>query len=129
MRIQKLSSLNIVLAIVYVLVFLKSGTFNSTAGIFMIIVFNWLGLRSFQLDDYRWRIWHYLTGIWSLYYIGILVYGEVNILSAAIEFDFISNDTLMYLIINFLFCVSVGVHLVLYMYKNYQQLKYSSTNH
>ena len=73
MSIQKLSSLNIILAIIYVLVYLKGGTFNSTAGILMIIVFNWLGLRSFELDTYKWGIWHYLTGVWSLYFIGTLI--------------------------------------------------------
>ena len=127
--IQKLSSLNIIFAIVYVLVFLKSGTFNSTAGVFMIIVFNWLGLRSFQIDNYKWKIWHYLTGIWSLCFISILIYGEVNIMSASIEYNFISNDTLIYLIINALFCVSISIHLMLYAYKNYKQLKISSINY
>lgn len=127
--IQKLSSLNIIFAIVYVLLFLKNGTFNSTAGIFMIVVFNWLGLRAFQIDNYRWKVWDYLTGIWSLYFIGTLVYGEINILSASIEYNFISNDILMYLVINFLFCVSVSIHLILYAYKNYKQLKHSSINY
>ena len=119
MSIQKLSSLNIILAIIYVLVYLRSGTFNSTAGILMIIVFNWLGLRSFELDAYKWGIWHYLTGVWSLYFIGTLIYGAINILSAAIEFDFISNDTLWYLVVNFVFCLLVLTHVTSYGYKSY----------
>ena len=123
MSIQKLSSLNIILAIIYVLVYLKGGTFNSTAGILMIIVFNWLGLRSFELDVYRWGIWHYLTGVWSLYFIGTLIYGAVNILSAAIAFDFISNDTLWYLVVNFVFCVFVIAHVTSYGYKSYLSKK------
>lgn len=127
--LQKLSSLNIILAIIYVLVYLKHGTFNSTAGILMIVIFNWLGLRSFQIDNYKWEIWHYVTGIWSLYFIGTLVYGWVNILSASIAYDFISNDTLIYLIINFMFCVSVMGNLLHYAYKNYKQLRNSSTNY
>ena len=123
MSIQKLSSLNIILAIIYVLVYLRSGTFNSTAGILMIIVFNWLGLRSFELDAYKWGIWHYLTGVWSLYFIGTLIYGAINILSAAIEFDFISNDTLWYLVVNFVFCLFVLTHVTSYGYKNYLSKK------
>ena len=116
--IQKLSSLNIILAIVYMLVYLKSGTFNSTAGILVIIVFNWLGLRSFQLDSYRWGIWHYLTGVWAAYFVGTLVYGMVSISTAAIEFDFITNDTLTNLILTFIFCGLILVHLCLYLWKN-----------
>ena len=119
MSMQKLSSLNIILSVIYMLVYLKSGTFNSTAGILAIIVFNWLGLRSFELDAYKWGIWHYLTGVWSLYFIGTLIYGAVNILSAAIEFDFISNDTLWYLVVNFVFCLLVTVQFCLFFIKNY----------
>ena len=117
--IQKLSSLNIILAIIYVLVYLKSGTFNSTAGIFVIIVFNWLGLRSFQLDSYKWGIWHYLTGVWTLYFIGTLVYGSVTFIRAAMEFDFITNDTLTNLILTFIFSLSVVVHFCAYFWKSH----------
>ncbi len=118
--LQKLSSLNIVLAILYVLIYLKSGTFNSTAGIFMIIVFNWLALRSYQLDDYKWKVLHYLTGLWTLYFIATLIYGAVNILGASIEFDFITNDTLTYLVVNFVFCAFIVTHFTMFIYKNYK---------
>lgn len=121
--LQKLSSLNIFLAILYVLVYLKSGTFNSTAGIFMIIVFNWLGLRSFQLENHRWGIWHYLVGGWVLYFIGTLLYGAVNILCESIEFGFFSNDTVWYLVINFIFCGSILTQITSYGYKNYLEIK------
>ena len=121
--IKKLSSLNIIFAIVYVIVYLKSGTFNSTSGILVIIVFNWLGLRSFELDDYKWGIWHYLTGGWTLYFIWTLMYGAVEIISAAIEFNFITNDTLTNLILTFIFCGFVIVQLGLYLWKNYIQGK------
>lgn len=120
MSIQRLSSLNIIFAIIYVLLFLKSGTFSSTAGILVIIVFNWLGLRSFQLDDYKWGIWHYLTGGWIMYFVWTLMYGSVNILSASIEFDFITNDTLTNLISTFVLCVLAVVHFCLYFWKNYR---------
>lgn len=124
--VQKISSLNIIFAILYLLVYLKSGTFNSTAGILVIIVFNWLGLRSFHLDDYKWGIWHYLTGVWTLYFVGTLFYGAVNIMSAAIEFDFITNDTLRNLILTFTFCIFVLIHFVLFAYRNYKQFKFNS---
>jgi hypothetical protein len=118
---QKLSSFNIIFAVIYVLIYLKSGTFNSTSGILAIIVFNWLGLRSFQLDNYHWGIWHYLTGGWILYFIGTLVYGAINILSASLEFNFISNDALVNLILTFIFCVLVMVHFGMYLRRNYME--------
>ncbi len=120
---QKLSSLNIVLSIIYVLVYLKSGTLNSTAGIFMITVFNWLALRSFQLNDYRWKIWHYLIALWVVYFVGTLVYGAINILSSSIVYNFISDDTIVYLIINSVFCALLIIQLIMYAYKNYIELK------
>ncbi len=121
--LQKLSYFNLILGIIYVLVYLKSGTFNSTAGILMIIVFNWLCLRSFQLDEYKWKGWHYLTAIWSLYYIGTLLYGAFHILNAAITFDFVSNDTLIFLIMSFGLSIAVLTHLVIYFLKNFKPIK------
>lgn len=118
--LQKLSYFNLVLAMVYLLVYLKSGTFNSTAGIFVVIVFNWLCLRSYQLDNYKWKIWHYLTGLWSLYFIGTIIYGSVFILSSSLEYSFISNDTLTYLLISIVFSLSVLLHLGIYVKESYK---------
>ncbi|WP_379087084.1 hypothetical protein [Pedobacter sp. UC225_65] len=118
--LQKLSYSNLVLAMVYLLVYLKSGTFNSTAGIFVVIVFNWLCLRSYQLDNYKWKIWHYLTGLWSLYFIGTIIYGSVFILSSSLEYSFISNDTLIYLLISIVFSLSVLLHLGVYVKASYK---------
>lgn len=118
--LQKLSYFNLLMAIIYMLVYFKSGTFNSTAGIFVVIVFNWLALRSFEQDRYRWKVWHYLTGLWALYFIGTIVYGSVNILSSSLEYDFISNDTLIYLGTSVVFSVAVVGQLILYFKKSYQ---------
>lgn len=121
--LQKLSYFNLILAIVYLLLYLKSGTFNSTAGIFVIVVFSWLCLRSYQLDNYKWKIWHYLTGLWSLYFIGTIIYGIFNIVAPAIEYNFISNDTLTYLIVGVVFSVSVLTHIVVYFLRSYKGSK------
>lgn len=118
--IKKISSLNIILAIIYVLMYLKSGTFHSTAGILVIIVFNWLGLRSFELENYKWGIWHYLTGFWTIYFIWTLIYGGIHILSAAIEYDFITNDTLTNLILTSIFSILVVVQFLISAYKSYK---------
>ncbi len=118
--LQKLSYFNLLMAMVYVLVYFKSGNFNSTAGILMVIVFNWLALRSFELEAYRWRVWHYLIGLWCLYFIGTIIYGSVNIFSASIEYNFISNDTLMYLLTSVVFSLAVLVQIGLYFKKSYQ---------
>ncbi|WP_316785869.1 hypothetical protein [Pedobacter frigiditerrae] len=121
--LQKLSYFNLILAIIYLLVYLKSGTFNSTAGIFVIILFSWLCLRSYQLDNYKWKIWHYLTGLWSLYFIGTIIYGIYNIIAPAIEYNFISNDTLTYLTIGIVFSISVLVHIIIYFLRSCKELR------
>ncbi|WP_316769822.1 hypothetical protein [Pedobacter frigiditerrae] len=121
--LQKLSYFNLILAIIYLLVYLKSGTFNSTAGIFVIIVFSWLCLRSYQLDNYKWKVWHYLTGLWSLYFIGTIIYGIYNIIAPAIEYNFISNDTLTYLTIGIVFSISVLVHIIIYFLRSCKELR------
>ncbi|MBB2146390.1 hypothetical protein GM921_12890 [Pedobacter sp. LMG 31464] len=119
--LQKLSYFNLILAIIYLLVYLKSGTFNSTAGIFVIIVFSWLCLRSYQLDNYKWKIWHYLTGLWSLYFIGTLVYGAINIISPAIEYDFMSSDTATYLTISSIFVLTVIIQFAVYLVRGLKE--------
>lgn len=121
--LQKLSYFNLVLAIVYLLVYLKSGNFNSTTGILVIIVFNWLALRSYQLDKYRWEIWHYITGLWTLYFVGYTGYGSVNVLSAALAYNFIAHDTLTYLILSLSFCLLLIIHFIRYFLANYKEMR------
>lgn len=115
---QKRSYFNIIFALIYVMIYLKDGTLNSTAGIFMVIVFNWLALRSYQLDDYRWKIWHYLTGCWSFYYTGYIMYGVINIILSSLEYDFVSNDTLTFLSLSIIFCSVVIFQGINYFYKS-----------
>ena len=119
----KLSYFNLVLAIVYLLIYLKSGTFNSSAGILFVIIFSWLCIRSDQLDQYRWSVLHYLSGLWCLYFIGTLIYGAINIIVSAVEVDFLSNDILIFLILSISFSVLVFIQIILYWVKNNNELK------
>ncbi|RZL38677.1 MAG: hypothetical protein EOO96_02400 [Pedobacter sp.] len=116
--LQRLSYINLIFAIIYLLVFLRSGTLNSTVGIFVIIVLNWLCIRSYQLDNYKWSYFHYPIALWVLYYGVKLLYGWQNIFFTTVEYDFVSNDTLTYLILTFLFSVLTLTHLVLYFLKS-----------
>ena len=115
---QKLSYFNLIFAIVYVLVYLKDGTLNSTAGILIVIVFNWLALKSYQLENYKWKLWHYLTGLWSLYYAGFVLYGAMNILISSFEYNFVSNDTKTFLSLSFVFSLAVGIHFVIFLWNS-----------
>ena len=114
--LQKLSYLNIMLAIIYVLFYFKTISINSI-GIFFIIIFNWLALRSVQQENYKWGIWHYLAGLWSLYYISFTVYGIYNIVSSSFEYGFVSTDVNIYLVFASLFAISALVQLLLYALK------------
>jgi hypothetical protein len=112
--LQKLSYINLIFAIIYVLIYLRSGTFQSTSGILVVIIFNWLFIRAYQQDHYKWSILHYATGLWSLYFIGTILYGVINIIKVSIESDFISNDTIINLSTSVLFSASVLLHLIGY---------------
>lgn len=116
--LQKLSYLNLCMAIVYTVIYLKSGTLNSTSGIFAIVVFNWLALRSYQLDDYKWKVWHYLFAIWSMYYTGFMAYGLINVIAPAFTYDFVSNDTLMFIILTAILIGGLLWQAILYYFKN-----------
>ncbi len=119
--LQKLSYINLFFAIIYLLAYLKSGTFNSTSGIFVIIIFNWLALRSYQLEHYKWQIWHYFAGFWSLYFVSTLFYSSFNIVAATIEFNFITNDTLFLLLSRFTLCMAVIFHFWIYIRLNFKK--------
>lgn len=118
--LQRLSYLNLFASVVYSLAYLRGGTLHSTLGILVIVVFSWLGLRSFELDKYKWGVWHYLTGLWSLYYAGTLVYGNFYLVKTALYYHFITDNTLLFLVLTFLFCASVLGHFVLYFLRNYK---------
>lgn len=111
--LQKLSYLNLMLAIVYVLFYFKTININSV-GIFFIIIFSWLALRACQQENFKWSIWHYLVGFWSLYYIGFTAYGIFNIIISSLEYGFVSNDVNTYLIFGSFFIISLVVHFVLF---------------
>ena len=115
---QKLSYFNIIFSLIYVLVYLKDGTLNSTAGVFMVIIFNWLALRSYQLEDYKWSIWHFAIGLWAIYYAIYILYGLIGILVSAFEYEFVSNDTITFLALSMVFCIGVIFHFVWYLTKH-----------
>lgn len=94
--------------------YLRTGTLNTTAGILFIILFNWLSLVGFEKGNYRWKIWHYFTGAWSLYFAGFLGYGLFGIINASVEFNFITSENLTYVISTILFCAMVILHTIWY---------------
>lgn len=116
--LQKLSYFNLCMAIIYMVVYLKSGTLNSTMGIFAIVVFNWLALRSYQQDDYKWKVWHYIFAIWSIYYTGFMAYGLINVVVPAFTYDFVSNDTLTFITLTTILIVGLLWQAILYYFKN-----------
>ncbi|RZK39926.1 MAG: hypothetical protein EOO90_16810 [Pedobacter sp.] len=120
---KNLSSINIVFAVIYFLAYLRSGVFHSTAGISSIIVFNWLYLRSFEKDNYRWKVFHYISGLWMLYFAGSLIYGLLNILQSTITYGIMTNETLIFIIVNLAFCVLLLSHFVMYAVKNFKNLE------
>ncbi|MEN0096170.1 MAG: hypothetical protein AAGB30_12355 [Pedobacter sp.] len=115
--LQKLSYFNIFFALVYVLLYLKSGTLNSTAGILAIIVFNWLYIRGYHLGDYRWKSWHFIFGAWSAYFAGFMLYATYNIIKVSIAVDFWADDTVVNILISLFFSLLVWVHIVGYWNK------------
>lgn len=88
----------------------------------MIVVFNWLALRSYQVDDYKWSLWHYVAGLWSLYYIGVLLYGTLNVLQTVLEYRFASRDTLTFLILSTVLSIAVVFQSIFYFLKNLKKL-------
>lgn len=116
--LQKLSYFNLFLAILYMVVYLKSGNLTSTSGILAIVVFNWLALRSFELGNYQWKTWFYPFALWSLYYAGLLIYGLVNVIVPAIEYRFMSSDNQVYAALTALLVIGVLWHAVAYFLQN-----------
>lgn len=118
---NKLCYFNLFAAIGYLLAYLRGGTVNSTLGILVIIVFSWLGLRSFELDKYKWGILHYATGLWSLYYAGWLVYGTFYLVQTAVYYHFITLNTLAFIVFSILLGSTVLIQFIGYYLKKRQE--------
>lgn len=123
--LQKISYFNLMFAIVYVLVYFRDSSLNFTLGIVMIVLLNWLALRSNQLNNYKWSIWHYLSALWSLYYIGFLLYGVVNVLCSSIEYQFASKDTIIFLLLSFILSSFVILQAIMYFLSNLKAIRTS----
>lgn len=121
--LQKLSYFNLMFAIAYVLIFFRESNLNFTMGVLMIVIFNWLALRSHQRDNYRWSLWHYLTGLWTMYYIAFLLYGAFNVLGLAIEYQFASKDTITFLVLTFILSASVLFQASVYFLSNLKAVR------
>lgn len=87
----------------------------------MVFIFNWLALKSFETDIYRWKFWHYLVALWCIYFLGTILYGALNILSSVLEFNFIANDTLLYLLLTFVSCTGIIAHIIYYFILNFKK--------
>ena len=120
--LQKISSFNIMFAIAYLLIYFRENTLNFTMGILMIVIFNWLALRSRQINNYKWSIWHYLSGLWSLYYILFLLYGAINVLRLSIEYQFASTDTILFLILSFILSILIICQVLIYFLINLKRV-------
>ena len=120
--LQKLSYFNLMFAIAYILIFFRENNLNFTMGILMIVIFNWLALRSNQINNYRWSIWHYVTGLWSMYYVAFLLYGAFNVFGLAIEYQFASNDTITFLVLSFTLSALVLSQAFIYFLSNLKEI-------
>ncbi len=121
--LQKISYFNLMLSIAYILIFFRDNTVNFTMGILMIVIFNWLALRSYQINDYKWSFWHYLAGLWSIYYILFLLYGTVNVLISSIEYQFASNDTITFIVLSFMLSIFVLFQALIYFLSNLKDIR------
>lgn len=117
---NNLSYFNIGLSLIYLLFYLRSGTFNSTAGITAIVVFNWLAIRSFVTDRYGWTVWQYLFGLWSVYYSLYLGNGTYNLIATSIEVGFILQETLLNILLSLFLICGVLLHFIQYFKKSGQ---------
>lgn len=110
---HKLAYFNICFVIAYLLVHLRSGNFVSSSGGLAVIVFNWLVLRNYETESYNWTGWHYITGIWLLYFVGTLLYGVVNVVGPAIEYQYADRSTLVFIVMSLLLSAANAVQIFL----------------
>lgn len=120
---NKLAYFNLFLIMAYLLIYLRSGNFNSSTGGLAVIIFHWLGLRSYETDNYEWGWWHYAVAGWILYFIGTVTYGTINILIPAFEYQFADSNTITLVTMSTLLSLSVIFYLIIYAKKNFDALK------
>ena len=115
---NRLAYFNIFFIMAYLLVYLQSGSFVSSTGGIAIILFSWLGLRSHETENYNWKWWHYIVALWTLYFVGTVLYGTFNVILPAIEYAYADNSTIIYISMSLILSISNVSYFLLYFKEN-----------
>ncbi|SHG80763.1 hypothetical protein [Pedobacter caeni] len=110
--LRSLSYVNILLAIVYLLMFLLNGSTMVILGLLLVVILNILVIKKIQ-DGWGKTKWiHYGLSLCCLGFAAFLLVGLVHIVRSSIAYHYFSN-TLTYIVLTGLFLLCIIVHFLL----------------
>ncbi|MCX2453055.1 hypothetical protein OQX61_17395 [Pedobacter sp. PLR] len=118
--LKRLSYLNILLAMAYLLLFITGDNFLLIAGICIVVAFNALVIKKIQ-EEGQFSLIHGGLGLCCLCFWAYLTLGCIHIVQSAVDHQYFTN-VWGYLLPTGLFLLSILLHLFfcLRYFKNYQ---------
>lgn len=112
--LRSLSYFNIFCAVLYFLMFLMEGSYLVILGTLVVVLFNFMVIRTVQQEE-RFGIIHHLLGVCTLGFAGFLSYGLYHIVQSSYEHHYFGN-TWLYISLSSVFVLGMLVHLVKYTF-------------
>lgn len=119
--LYRLSHFNILVALVFVVGFLRNGSPFAVASTLVLVLINWLALLSCHRNSYKWRFWHYLVALGTLGFVAKLLYGLYFVVAPVIEYRYLSMENFWYILSSLVLCASTIWQVVLY-YRHHKNL-------
>jgi hypothetical protein len=115
--LRTLSYLNLIFAVLYFLAYLLNGNRWVVFGLLIVIVFNWMVLRSMETEQAKWSLLQWVAGLVTLLYASYTGYSAVLLLTDAIEYHYYPAETILLISSGLLFSFFIVLQLLMSLYK------------
>ncbi len=107
-----LAYLNLVLAVMYFLIWLQQGSYDAITGIILIILFSIQTLKRTEKERYKWTILSYVTAIPVLAISGFLLYSGLNLMLSGIENGYQDPGLILLYVYSLIFALTLLLQLI-----------------
>ena len=115
--LRTLSYLNLLFAVLYFLAYLLNGSRWVVFGLLIVIVFNWMILRSIETLQIKWSVFQWLAGVITLLFASYMGYSAVLLLTDTIEYHYYPAETILLISSGLLFSFIIVLQLLMSLYK------------
>lgn len=115
--LMTLSYFNLLLSVVYFLSYLQNGGSLIIAGLILVIIFNWLTLRSLEKQQQGWSALRWFTAVLTLFFGAYIGYSAILVLKDSFAHDYYPAATIRLIVSGLIFSSSIFFQLILSFHK------------